>query len=556
MYKKTLITSMLASIIFGSAPVQAEDFVTNTIKATPSLKTTDEGVQAIIDTQSLHAPVPEKEAYVPASDLIAEILLATDYKREGWHKEKGIILATADVSWQTEDPAFDPDFISKRALFSTRALMSARIQIAEYMRSNMTAKDLLKSPPNSAMEQLSREHSAAERQFNAQKKQVAKLLARHDKQEAKAVNGATWDQQGKALLNSIIKKLDESYDVSQIEENNKEKFEQTKRSYQEAVDKLTAIENQVEDFRGADGDGMCSNVALSTSGALLGTTQLATAEAWDPVNKRYEISSLVIWSPKLRKSAEALLAGQVEKLKGKKGKTLESWLDKQNLSTLLGTRQLVDEKGDRWFIGVSAVDFEGSSARLSAARRNAGLFAAKEAIMSAYANMNSNKAADACAQDRVESIGYSRTDFASSSAEETSQFVENLQISGGSPVLKKAVIHPLTNSKMYVVVYAISADAAAAGMAAEKNNIASAINVEKYQNKRRGEKAGLDQAIAEARDSKAEYNQGKKSAYKEVSEKATSNQKLITKQERIKINKSKTGAGTIVNTEEIDDDDF
>jgi len=552
MLNKSILSGLIALSL--SISVNANDFVAKK----NSLPVSDEGNQAIIAAQTSPVKVITEE-FISAENQLSDYVLEK-FGREGWDPKKKRIMAIHAEQWNTDDPSYDPEFTTKRALYATMSSMGARAKIAEFMRTEMSATDMLESPTSDVFAQLKEEYENAQRDFELQKRKVAKLLSRFNEQDAREVEGAGWSERGKALLDSMIKKLDETYDVSQLDDKNQKRFEKTKVDYAEATAKLTEIEQKATTMKKSIANTMASSVETIAHGSIIGATVIATTESWDQENEEYQVASLVVWSPKLKASAEAMLTGQVENLKPKAGRTLSAWLKKQNFGSLIGPRQLIDETGSRWFIGVYAEEYTGSSARKRSAKGRAEIYAKKEAAMAIFADLETRKNAMTIVETRNVDLKTSTTDIAKSFGESTSQSIDKMNISGGSTIMRREVTHPLTGTKMYAVVFAVSANSAQDAIQMEKTNYAAAMDIEKYQSKRRGEKEGLENALNESKNNEKEYNKGKSEAYSSVNvlsvKQSLADKKRKNKKANLPVQKTKTGSGTIINAEEVDDDDF
>jgi hypothetical protein len=472
MFKKTKLAGWLsAGFIAMALHANAQDFQVS--------GPADMGVNTIEIAQEQSSPL------VAASTLSAEDqamnYVIEKFGREGWDPEKKRMVVVHAESWNTEDPAYDKDFASKRALYSTISAMGARAKISEFMGLEMSAQDLLNSPPNDVFSKLNEEYNEANLDFERQKNRVSKLLSQYNEQEAKALDGANWSEKGKSLLDAMIKKLDEDYDVSKLDEKSRARFEDTKKEYAQAVVKLQEIESKAKQSKGSIASTASSTVKTISQGALIGATVIATTESYNPTEEKYEVASVVVWSPKLKASALAMLSGQIESLPAKPGRTLQAWLKKQDMGSLIGPRQIIDENGNRWFIGVYAQDYRGTASAKRAAKGRAEIFAKKEAALAIFADMETVKSAAIAANTVSVDVNTDRTDIATTFAESTSQSLQNITLSGGSSIMRKQTVHPITNSPIYVSVFAISAGAAAEAIKMGKDNYVAAMKIKDYQ---------------------------------------------------------------------------
>ena len=106
---------------------------------------------------------------------------------------------------------------------------------------------------------------------------------------------------------------------------------------------------------------------------LYGVTLLAQAESWD--GKNYKMAGAAVWSKALQKAAKAMLCGEENKVEG--GESVEEWLKKSDLSVVCGPRQVLDEKGNRVFLGIASRELTGNAVQDEVAKE-AALAAARE----------------------------------------------------------------------------------------------------------------------------------------------------------------------------------
>ena len=221
---------------------------------------------------------------------------------------------------------------------------------------------------------------------------------------------------------------------------------------------------------------MESSIATLAKAPILGTMVVAQAESWDEQEEEYQVASLVVWSPKLEKAAKAIMTGQPAELTPKKGKTVQQWLQTQELSTLVGSRSFIDASGDRWFVGAYGMPYEGASSTKRKNKNIAELMAKKEAVIAMFADVETQKQAQIALETRSagDLSGKDKTQVATSFAEMTRQSIENKSISGLSKLFGKSTTHPLTGQKMYVVAYGISSGA---------SQFAAQLNIKAQQNR-------------------------------------------------------------------------
>lgn len=542
--KLSILAGILA-LTLGQA--YAQDFVP---ASTPA-----GGLEVVTEAAAEPYQQPVVEEYVSAEDKLREYLNSKGWV-EGWDSDKKRLIQIRAESFDTSDPRYDDSFIAKRGVFSTSAIMGAKADIVEFMRTQMSASDQLSAPGTDVHEQLNKRFMLAERKFEDQRAAVAKLLSQVDQAEADMLAGITWSDRGKALLDAAIKKLDDSFDSGQIEVGKQVKFEKAKAKYQAATSELESIEKEAKAIKGQVKLTTESRVELLAHAPLLGATVIAQSESWDEAEEQYEVASLVVWSGKLEASARSLMSNDYAPTKPKKGVTIQEWVAKQDLATMTGSRQMVDKNGQRWFIGAAASYYAGSSSAKRAAKGMADSFAKKEAVMAVYSDVATHKEAVQVSSTRNGGLGAKdNTQVAQSFAETTRQSIENRQVSGLSKITAKSVVHPISGQPLYVAVYAVSPDAARQALAMEQSSFNSAIQADGAQLTQKGVKAGYEQARTLGQNDTSKVAQGMVQAQASLNGAEEKAAKSATKP--LPASKGQKSKSTvIVNEADVDDESF
>ncbi|MFT7005641.1 MAG: hypothetical protein ACJAXJ_000140 [Colwellia sp.] len=536
--KKYLITGMCCLSFVQY--VSAQDFVEVTANA---------GADAI--TEAAITPYIEQgaaiEEYLSAEDKLADFADNRGWQM-GWDPVKKRIFVIHSESFDNENPAYDKDFITKRSMFTSIASLSAKAKIVEFMREEMTAIDQLESPGTDVYAELNEQFEAVQSELLAHQATVIKLANSMELDEAASLEGATWNDRSKELLVSVIKKIDDGFDSGAIESKKRKKFDKTKERFNEATTRLQQIKQKAASIAGKVTGGASSVVRTLAKAPVMGATLIAQAESWNEEEEQYEVAVLMVWSSKLEKSASGLLAGEIVKVKPKAGVTIRSWIKKQDLATLTGSRQVVDEQGQRWFVGAYAMPYTGSSSAKRKSKAIAEQMAKKEAVMSLYADVETYKQATIALKTRSGELGgKDNTQIATSMAESTRQAVENRQVSGNSKIAGKVVVHPISGTKIYVAAYAISPQSAIQGLAMEAENYKGAIKANQNNLRQRNLKAVYEDNDKQAKEKlihvSTDYQQTKVNEQKARSPSALKTKGLAT-------------GKTVINADDIDDDDF
>lgn len=513
------------------------------------------GVDAIAKAATEPYVQPPQTETVSAEAKLNEYLTSKNWGA-GWDARKKRMFVVQSEFFNVDDPAYDDEFVTKRSVYATMANMGGKAQMAEFMRTEMTAVDQLNAPGTDVFDKLNKEFVKQQRKFEKQKQLVMKMMGQLDTAEAAKLAGVTWDDRGKALIDAIIKKLDESFDAGDIAADKLKKYQQAKKRYTEAAAELVRLEKAAQAIKGKVKQETVSAVETLARAPIFGATILAQAESYDAEEQLYEVAVLMVWSHKLEASARALMTAEPVNLKAKEGVTVNQWIAKQDLATLVGSRQLIDENGERWFIGAYSTPYGKSASARRKAKGIADLMARKEAVMAVYADLETHKQAQIATQTRNAGLGDNdRIAVADSFAETTRQAVENRQINGLSRVMGKVVNHPISGQPIYVVAYAISGNSAKQALAMEAKSYQNQLAAIGAQQQQKGMQAGYQQAVETAKASTAKFAMGKAQAQNNVAEKTAKPTKPADSK-KTKTTHATTQSSAVINTSEIDEDDF
>ncbi|WP_372882262.1 hypothetical protein [Psychromonas sp.] len=488
-----------------------------------------------------------EDNYVPAETQVQEYMQTKGWT-EGWEKNKKRLFVVNTETFNTEDPSYDDSFVTKRSQYALIATMGAKAKIVEFMRTEMSAVDQITAPGTDVHAELNKKYETAVNKIEKQQQKLVKLLAEVDAAEADKLRGVTWSELYKRYYEGLIKKLDETYSAGDIEAKKLATYEKTKKKYDEAAIEMQEIEAKAASIKGTVSLESTSVVETLAKAPLMGASILLQAESWNEEEDEYEVSTLMVWSPKLEQAAKAVVTGENYPLKPKNGLSVQDWLNTQELATLVGPRQYVDKDGQRWFLGAYAMPVEGSS---SLKRKNKGiadLFAKKETAMALYADIETHKQAAIALQTRsAEQLqGKDNTEVATSFAEQTRQSIENRPVSGLSKLLSKTMVHPISQQKIHLVVYGISGSSASEALKMESSAYQSAAAGNRAIQKSVADKKLLDKELVK---SNAVVISNKES----LTENTVSNN---TAKSVVAHNKVKSNSQSLLNAPSIDEDDF
>lgn len=483
--KKLLFIAAIAS----SSVLLAQEVATENAESVP---VSDAGVALVTEAQEAEAPVEKK--FKNAKKVLDDIAAEKGWS-EGWDEEKGRIIVVSDADFKSADPKNDKDFLAKREMAAKRAVLSAKVAIIEMINSEMSASEMLDMPGTDVNKQLSAEVDKVNAALTAQQQLVADLLAKTDAAEAAVLRGTTFGQRLDDALAAAIKKLDAEYDSEKHDKAAKERFAKLKAEYEAASKDFAALVEKADKLKGELQAKQESAISVMAKMPLFGSTVILQTESWNDQSGVYQVAVMVTWSKTLERAARAIALG--ENLKTKPGKmSVNKWLRKQNLATMVGPRQYIDDKGNRWFLGVTARPYSENMQSVKR-RKMKGLtemFARQMATFCVFADVESNKQAVQAMETRgneEESVD----NVAESYAEKLSQGFAKKTIRGMQKLASDEVTHPITGEEMYVAVYGLNASAASAALEAEKINFATKIQSNRYQSVERGRRLANEAAV-------------------------------------------------------------
>ena len=562
--KKILTTLfVLLSVSIIAAPPGAE---TN-----PSLQLevfvesgTDGGIEAIYKSQE--EPIqPVKQKADSTTPLSASEQLEKFMDKKGfgggWNEEKQRIFVLEEAGFDCESPAADPDFLVKREIKVKEAILRAKIKIIESINSEMSASELLQVPGSPLREKFDAKIEEANKKLNLMKRRLKKLEQYMDKSEADMLAGVTWSDRGQALMDAIIKKLNEKFSTGEIEAKKKAKYEKSKDAYESAKLDMQGIEKEAAAMKGEIQSEMTSSVAVMAEMPLFGATVIAAAESWNEDEEKYEVAVLVCWSNTMQRAATAMATGKEFNVTGtpKQKETLQEWLKKQDLAVMSGPRQFLDADGNRWFLGISARALPKSSSKQRKAKSLADIYASQMAIFCIYSDLASKKAANQMMQTRNAGDKDS-SQVAESISEELSQSFKNKNVRGLSQVYSKKMVHPISGEKIYVSIYGINPSFAKKAQELEAKSYGIAVQSNKYQAEGKGRKDGLEASVEESKNDNVSYNKGYDNAQGDVGSETKkledSEQKGPKKQKKSSGNTipGKSQSGTYMGDSNVSDD--
>lgn len=532
----TQIALLVSLLVMPAA--SAEDFIP---QSQSEKLTLDLGPTPALEAVTALTEQPYQQQEIIAEEYIsAEQQLYTEMERRGWSegwdaKKRRLFVVHAEM-FDSEDPSYDDSFVSKRSQYAMLATINAKAKMVEFMRTEMSAVDQISAPGTDVHAELNPKYLKLQKKLAAQQVALEKLLAQVNAAEAEKLKGVTFTDRSNAYMDAMIKQIDADYDAGKLAADKVAKYEKVKLRYQSAKAEIADIEAQAKAIKDTITFESSSTISTLAKAPILGASVLVQAESWNADEEKYEVATLMVWSKKLEQAAKAINTGEPVLLKPKKALTVQQWLRSQDAATLAGPRQYVDKNGARWFMGAYSMPAEGSSSLIRKNRNITEMMAKKEAVMALYADIETQKQAKVAMQTRKGGLQEKdNTKVATSFAETTRQSIQDRQVNGLSKLFGKTLRHPISQQKIYVAAYGISANSAADALAIESSAYDAAAASQRANTENKANKQALDK--------------------KRANTAASTSRVTPANTNKVRIQKA-TQSRTIISAPAVDDDDF
>jgi uncharacterized protein YaaR (DUF327 family) len=286
----------------------------------------------------------------------------------GWRDDTQRFGGVAVYKFQIDPNTDLEDYFTMRQSGSLGALLTAQIDIATWLGAEAGMEVSINNPgdPFFADKMNSSIKNEIQENLYRLKQEAAKLGAKLETD----VDITNVDR-FKAAMDALIKKLDKDYDTEGKSNLKAGQFAALQAKSDTIQSKIKELQQNYDAYQQAYSKSLDSGAEIKYDHVIFGLSSVAWAENLSPKGI-LTIGLAYVWSPKLAKSAHAALVGDPnldsENVKG--AESLDSWLAKQDLTTLGAFRYYVDDVGDRWFIGCgvspNSLDRADQVARISA----------------------------------------------------------------------------------------------------------------------------------------------------------------------------------------------
>jgi hypothetical protein len=460
--------------------------------------------------------------------VLQEFLDNKDYVT-GWDNDKNRIMVVKTAKATIK--SYDPNFLAKRSALAIEANLRAKSDIIQGFSSSASAENIVNVPGNPIANQLKEEkgrieqaRAEAEQAFLDAKMNAEKIGLAYDKAQSDSLEGTSIGDRAGYLLDAVTKKLDPEYNRDQISEDKKKRLENIKRDLEFAKEQgeaeaklLEQFEEKMLSLQSDITSETYSSMELLASMPLFGATILKQVESYDKYTGTYSISSLVVWSPKLEKEASDILK-QASKGVPKKNKlSLNKWLKKQDLSSMIGPRRYLADNGTINYMGISAVEYDPSKpGTYSRKKSEAELWAKQAAILSLFSAVDSRQKAESLAQTRLDKKGDENTAIFSNLTEKLKESVEGIRISGLEVVRSVKAEHKPSGKTIIVAVANVNSELARKSSKYMESVYATLKEVNEDQSFKKGVEAGMKAEAEKSRNDQRKYDEGYSTGSKSV----------------------------------------
>jgi len=526
---------ILPIFLLGASFAYAQDYQ---ISPETNIVENDGGLEAVITAQEAAPPLAGPDAY----DQIDAWLEDKGWD-QGWDvKNKRIItIIETGSKIRKSNPS---QMILKREMLFGEAELSAKALIIQTFLTSASAKTLLSVPGNPIAKQIKEQAKAYDASFEAAEERLkyakddlkAQTLA-YDKALLDELEGVTIDDRGAALLDGLIKKLDEKYDTAALSEAEAERVKYLKEGLNDARLACKEAEEwnkKLEEARakavGEKKKSSSSGVEFQSDMILMGAVTLAQAESYDARRGNYKMAIAVAWSPKLEGEARNIWLGDSDLKPRENKKSLKEYVDGLELENTIGTRRYLASDGTTNFLGISAVEYDPDNpSSINQKRMEANIWAKQRSVMSLMSDVSVQEKAASLMDsvgsgDEVSEIVYS--DYSA----ELSAEVKNMQVRGLEIVTNKKVIHPISGQHMLVSVANVNSALATQSEEIHAKTYAALTEINADQSFKKGQIEGMKAVAESTKDSPAARQLGRENGANLVSEEVVKNRKTLPKE--------------------------
>ena len=453
-------------------------------------------------------------------------ILAKDFlKSVGLNKgDNGDIFIAVGTAY-IEHKKFRKGFQLKRRLLVSEALLNAKQDFIEFVRTKMSAKDVITQPETPFTTEFDELVENTEMQVMDAFDNYVAALAKVDASSAKKIENIEYEIIAKEGIIAAIKKELPDLDTKTIQKKVAKadakiakELNDARAELNKSEQALNKVKAELKKIKGKLLKENTSVVETLSQMNVVGLFPIANFESWD--GDQYQTTIICVWSTKEEKRARAIFAGIDMQFEASE-LSLNDYLENQDWTTSQGMRKFIDNKGNFWLLSISSAMVKGSSG--SAMNRTKGLAqtnAKKQLVYSLYADAKSKEKAKEKMQELAgKDENTVDVQTASNFSKELSQSFENLQIQGMSDKFDTQVTHPISGQKIYLSIFGISSKSVIKAKSMELSQARATMFMDRTNQKSKGVKAGINRAINDNKKDPTSFNQGLKKGYSKANEK-------------------------------------
>lgn len=494
MYKKTLIALLLSQALYGAS--FAAEFPSGMSDSTVEMI---EAAQPNNPDNSANKPVLAS-TQKSASDL-ADMFLDVRGLTTGWNPEQETFYAKGVARFKVDaDPV---KLAQMREIKYTEAVLNARREIIEFIRTDLSVDNVL-SLPNTGLEtELDRQVKELQRNLDRAQKEYEEALAEYDQAKADDFGGISLDEFFSEGIASVINRFQAHVDTAKLKENQKQRIKEAKDKLLSLQATMDSLKDNIEAARRSVAQETVSSVSTFASMPLAGS--VVTYQSESLIDSGYEIAVVVTWSVKQENFLSSVFAGQPIQAINPGKQSLTEYIRSNDWSTAVGNRLFADNNGTLHVLGIASWPVTGKGgAALRVAEGQARLRAMSQIALAIRGHIEAQSQAQARASERNDET----TEVVSNFAETLTEKLQNIPLQGASKRFGKELTHPISGQKIYVAIYDYSPKNAATAKQMERANYDAAVRQEKAGQYSQGVKSGLENKLSNQQKDKSAFAQG------------------------------------------------
>ena len=421
----------------------------------------------------------------------------------------------------TSIEAYDENFFQARELLAVEAQLQAKSNIITAISSSGKALGEVVKPNNPVMQQIQASESkyrealaSAESRAQAAQTEAQALLKGVDDAQADLIAGAGFGDKLLSLLDATIKKIDENYDPSAIDQAKKEKLENMVKRARQAEAAAAAARAEVkakeQDLVDLFQREVKAGIDIFSEMPLFGATVIQSVDRYDDAKGELEVAVALVWSTKLHREAKRVYLRQGKMPPNPKRLSLDEYLDTQDLAVMVGPRRYVSKDGSMNFMGISAAAFPSDPALQQDARIMAESMAKRSAVLSLKSESLASVSAEQARRDsRDLTNGGTDSEYFSNLALRMSEKAEFDNLAGLSIKTVRKLRHPTSGKQMYVAVAYVDMDLASKSEAIMRDAYAQLKEFNAADSFRKGQQQGMKAAAETTRNNDAIIGEGR-----------------------------------------------